>query len=548
MKTIFYRNSILFVLFLVCASASLGWEHTSVRTRLQKIKTSPAGQFLIQIIDEKSPSELLTQSMELISNPVGHVVMGGSILAAEDEFKSGSGIPAGTIYRMNGLKLSDALMPGTMSVLLGGQPITFQLSEHRWEGFSMISKYDCCETPMVKGISLVREIGADRQGHVFISFKINGQTQDGRTLLRAGQLTYRLVRKDLSRNDWRIWYREPGGAIVRPGFSGSILECRLTGDLQNKNNNDFLIAVDPNKTAANEKAEISAADLELESRLSKSRVLSLMKRSMKRWVISKFPAWDSPEPWLNKLWAGEVFSICNQLKSNPQTGELTLRNDSPDSLRYLWDVRWLRDSSIGSQTLLETLTTDKITEIDPSLLKQAGEALMACQPDPEIQKILDRLPRSRKNRKKNSDEPVTTCPASQIAIKIADYAAFLRWCRCFYINEDYARLIDMSISHDGRYVKKNVPMGILDMVVTNVVGLKANGEDVVRIEPANWIYRWPYFAIDNLPYRGHNLTIAWQSPKHTRRYRLLDYGMSVFVDGRLIKHVDNLTSLKIELK
>jgi len=269
---------------------------------------------------------------------------------------------------------------------------------------------------------------------------------------------------------------------------------------------------------------------------------------MKRWLISKFPAWDSPEPWLNKLWAGEVFSICNQLTADPQTGDFTLLNDSPESLRYLWDVRWLRDSSIGSQTLRETLTADKRTEIDPSLIKQAGEALLACQPDPEIQKFLDRLPRGRKNLKKTNDEPVTTSPASPISGKNADYSNFIHWCRSFYMNDDFDRLIDLSISPDGKYVKKNVPIGILDMVVTNVVGLKANGEDDVRIEPAKWIQQWPYFTIDNLPYRGHNLTIAWQSPKHTRRYRLLDYGMSVFVDGRLVKQVDNLTSLKIELK
>jgi hypothetical protein len=364
--------------------------------------------------------------------------------------------------------------------------------------------------------------------------------------MKNGRMTYRLVRRNLPTKRWRVWYREPGGALVRPGFNGTILECAVISELSGKNAGDFLIAVDPNAGPDKSEDVISADDLDLESRLVKSKPISLMKRAMKRWIAGEFPAWDSPEPWLNKLWAGEVFSICNQMLADPQTGQFTLRNDSPDSLRYLWDIRWLRDASIGSRTLFEAAQAKKNANIDESLFQQAGAAFLMCQSDDDLQNMLKRRPRYFSPRSPKAKN-LATRPSSQPS-EITGYDAFLRWCRSFYVNNDFARLIDLRLSPDGLHVEKHMPVGVMDKVITTVLGLKDTGRDKIRIEPAKWIRQWPYFTIDNLPCRGHNLTVAWQSPKHTRRYRELDMGMSLFVDGRLVKQVDSLSPVEIELK
>jgi hypothetical protein len=131
---------------------------------------------------------------------------------------------------------------------------------------------------------------------------------------------------------------------------------------------------------------------------------------------------------------------------------------------------------------------------------------------------------------------------------ITDYEGFLHWCRAFYSNGDFNQLIGLALSRDGRRVEKREPIGVFDGVVTNVVGVRAEGKDRVSIRPAGWVSQWPYFCIDNLPYRGHNLTITWQSPNHVKRYRNVDAGMNVFVDGRLVNQTEKLMPVEIELK
>ena len=105
-----------------------------------------------------------------------------------------------------------------------------------------------------------------------------------------------------------------------------------------------------------------------------------------------------------------------------------------------------------------------------------------------------------------------------------------------------------SLGRNERELVDRLPRGVLNFVVTKLVGLNADGSDRLQINPAPWIEHWPYFAIDNLPYRGHNLTVAWQSPGSARRYLDMELGLNVFIDGKLVKHAQRLQPVEVELK
>jgi hypothetical protein len=70
----------------------------------------------------------------------------------------------------------------------------------------------------------------------------------------------------------------------------------------------------------------------------------------------------------------------------------------------------------------------------------------------------------------------------------------------------------------------------------------------MRICPAEWVGRWSYFAIDNLPYRGHNLAVVWQAPDASKRYAFMDVGWNVFIDGKLVHHSAKVEPVEVELK
>ena len=44
---------------------------------------------------------------------------------------------------------------------------------------------------------------------------------------------------------------------------------------------------------------------------------------------------------------------------------------------------------------------------------------------------------------------------------------------------------------------------------------------------------WPYFLLDRLRYRGHDLTIVWDRPDGQVRYDGYPEGFSLYIDGAL---------------
>jgi hypothetical protein len=497
-----------------------------------------SNKFLVQTVDGEGLDDRLKASMKTISHSFGKVVVGANTLVTVGEKSTDKAISLGTAYRLDGTELKNPLEMGRVSIFLGKAPLTFEPAEHLWSGSVMSSEFICRTAPSSAKFKLIREICVDHHGRAFIALRLTGQNQSARELLKTKDFSYRLDGVPSTGQSWRVWYRQPDGTLIRPGRAARTVECGLTGNRTSRTTTEFFIAVTWSPKPLTDSRRVSPEDVELESQISKSHPISSIKSAMTRWIAGTFPGWDCPEPWLNKLWAGQVFSICHQLQVNPETETLSLKYDSPNYLRHVVDLRWLRDASIGWRSLHEAVAGRPALPIEVcTLAGPAGEAMLDCQPYPDLRELLVRRLKLKPPRDR-----------SNFAAAVTDYPEMMRWCRSFYTNSDFEHLIDVRLSEDARRVESRVPVGVLDLVVTKIVGLRADGTDRVRISPAEWIRHWPYFAIDNLPYRGHNLTIVWQSPNHVRRYRNPDLGFNVFVDGTLVKHAGRLEPVEVELK
>jgi hypothetical protein len=71
----------------------------------------------------------------------------------------------------------------------------------------------------------------------------------------------------------------------------------------------------------------------------------------------------------------------------------------------------------------------------------------------------------------------------------------------------------------------------LALVVEGVVGLTPRVDALIELEPM--AREWPFFALDGLRYRGHDLTITWDRPDGEVRYEGYPEGFSLYIDGTL---------------
>lgn len=99
--------------------------------------------------------------------------------------------------------------------------------------------------------------------------------------------------------------------------------------------------------------------------------------------------------------------------------------------------------------------------------------------------------------------------------------------------------------HDGyNHSEHYFHSGFCDLVITGLVGLKARDDadtfDLDPLAPAEW----DYFALDDLPYRGHRLAIAWD--KTGDRYGL-GRGLHVLCDGKPVVASAELKKLTVTL-
>ncbi|GAP90349.1 putative six-hairpin glycosidase [Rosellinia necatrix] len=99
-----------------------------------------------------------------------------------------------------------------------------------------------------------------------------------------------------------------------------------------------------------------------------------------------------------------------------------------------------------------------------------------------------------------------------------------------YVAESHAPFDDIWTS-DGRNHSEHYDHSTYnDDVITGLLGILPQPDDTLHISPII-PSSWNYFALENLPYHGHLVTILYD--KDGSRYKM-DTGLSVFVDGQKV--------------
>ena len=85
--------------------------------------------------------------------------------------------------------------------------------------------------------------------------------------------------------------------------------------------------------------------------------------------------------------------------------------------------------------------------------------------------------------------------------------------------------------------------GYADLIITGLVGLQTRDDETLEVRPLA-PESWAYFAIDDLPYRGHRVGIAWD--RDGTRYGL-GKGLHLLADGRVVASANHLGPLSATL-
>jgi len=97
--------------------------------------------------------------------------------------------------------------------------------------------------------------------------------------------------------------------------------------------------------------------------------------------------------------------------------------------------------------------------------------------------------------------------------------------------------------HDGyNHSEHYFHSGFCDLVITGLIGLTPRDDDTLEIHPLAPA-EWAYFALDDVPYRGHRVSVVWD--KTGERYKL-GAGLRVLVDGERAGSSPKLERLVIE--
>ena len=82
--------------------------------------------------------------------------------------------------------------------------------------------------------------------------------------------------------------------------------------------------------------------------------------------------------------------------------------------------------------------------------------------------------------------------------------------------------------------------GYVDLVITGLVGLRPRADDTLEVSPLA-PDDWPWFALEDVAYHGHRVSILWD--RDGTRYRR-GRGMTLFVDGTAAARAPSLARLK----
>ena len=97
--------------------------------------------------------------------------------------------------------------------------------------------------------------------------------------------------------------------------------------------------------------------------------------------------------------------------------------------------------------------------------------------------------------------------------------------------------------HDGyNHSEHYFHSGFCDLVITGLVGLTPRDDETLEVNPLAPA-DWDYFALDDVSYRGHRVSVVWD--KTGERYKL-GAGLHVLVDGKKAGSSDKLARIAIK--
>ena len=85
--------------------------------------------------------------------------------------------------------------------------------------------------------------------------------------------------------------------------------------------------------------------------------------------------------------------------------------------------------------------------------------------------------------------------------------------------------------------------GYNDQIITGLIGLRPRDDETIEVNPLAPL-SWKYFALDDVLYRGHQISIFWDADG-TRYHR--GNGLQIWIDGKRAAQRDTLGRLKVAL-
>ncbi|KAF5667458.1 coagulation factor 5 8 type domain-containing protein [Fusarium heterosporum] len=83
----------------------------------------------------------------------------------------------------------------------------------------------------------------------------------------------------------------------------------------------------------------------------------------------------------------------------------------------------------------------------------------------------------------------------------------------------------------------------IDNVLAGLIGLRAQADDTIIVNPLT-PSSWDYFAVENVAYHGHSITVLWD--KTGSRYNQ-SKGLQIYVDGKLISSRDTIGLISVQV-
>lgn len=286
----------------------------------------------------------------------------------------------------------------------------------------------------------------------------------------------------------------------------------------------FYICLSP--IPSKENTKISPEILKMSKLLERKDPISSEKSKLTRRIRENWPAIDVPDPWIKKAWLANIVAIESLTKTeeiylqDPKDNNLVyLDINGTEQLYYLLDARWSLDTSYLVGSVLKILKNN--TEANASirndliaLIKDYNLLLNSPIPELNITHSEDFRPNTKGN---------------------------------LFVNNDFdlPAVIDLKLNK----LFWNLPCGLINRFITEIVGISVSNSAELVIEPSPTAKRYPYFAITNLPYKSHVLTIVWQDPAHYyKRYKNTPTGFTVYIDKKRVLNKESLDKVRISLQ